>query len=375
MTPIKIGFVGLSTTGWASNVLAPSLTHPDLKGVYDIVAVSTTSEASAQKSAEKYSTDVGHPIKAYHGDSSKIASDPDVDLVAVAVKTPYHKQLVMPVIEAKKDFFLEWPAGASLEETRAIAEAAHKQGVRSIIGLQGRHSATLRKVKELLASGVIGAVKSTNVLAHIGREFPCWPPTVSAATEYAVEKKNVFIWKGATRLSIPIFHQLDQVTHVLGHFASVTATDATLYPTGQVVDTQNKPTGKIVQSETPDHFAITGFLETGVLVNIFWRGGYSSAEGTGRRQFVWEIDGEEGTIRLESNKPTGSFTGMYEPDLYLNGQKVEVEGDVVESVKIAWKQFATGEKGDYATIDDAVKNHELIDAIELSAREGRRVIL
>ncbi|KAF9555726.1 oxidoreductase [Agrocybe pediades] len=348
MSPIKIGFVGLSTTGWASTVLAPSLTHPDLKGEYDIVAVSTTSEASAQKSADK-------PRR----------------LVAVAVKTPYHKQLVMPVIEAKKDFFLEWPAGASLEETRAIAEAAHKQGVRTIIGLQGRHSATLRKIKEILASGAIGAVKSTNVLAHVGREFPCWPPTVGEANQYVVEKKN-----GATRLSIPIAHQLDKLTYVLGNFASVTATDATFYPTGQVVDAKGNPTGKTVHSETPDHYIISGTLESGVLVNVFWRAGYSSEKGTGRRQFVWEIDGEEGTIRIESYKPTGTFTGLYEPDMYVNGQKVEVDrDDVIESVKTAWKQFATGEKGDYATIDDAVKNHELIDAIELSAREGRRVLL
>ncbi|KAF4612285.1 hypothetical protein D9613_003918 [Agrocybe pediades] len=354
MSPIKIGFVGLSTTGCASTVLAPSLTHPDLKGEYDIVAVSTTSEASAQKSADKYSADVGHAIKAYHGDTSKIASDPDVDLVAVA-----------------KDFFLEWPAGASLEETRAIAEAAHKQGVRTIIGLQGRHSAALRKIKEILASGAIGAVKSTNVLAHVGREFPCWPPTVGEANQYVVEKKN-----GATRLSIPIAHQLDKLTYVLGNFASVTATDATFYPTGQVVDAKGKPTGKTIHSETPDHYIISGTLESGVLVNVFWRAGYSSEEGTGRRQFVWEIDGEEGTIRIESHKPTGAFTGLYEPDMYVNGQKVEVDrDDVIESVKTAWKQFATGEKGDYATIDDAVKNHELIDAIELSAREGRRVLL
>jgi len=146
MSPIKVGFVGLSTTGWAAKTLAPSLMQSSLRETYDIVAVSTSSEESAQKSANKYSKDIGHPIKAYHGDTSKIASDPDVDLVAIAVKTPYHKQLVMPVIEAKKDFFLEWPAGASLEETKAIAEAAHRQGVRSIIGLQGRHSTALRKV-------------------------------------------------------------------------------------------------------------------------------------------------------------------------------------------------------------------------------------
>jgi len=148
-TPIKVGFVGLSAQGWAADTLAPALLHPRLKGVYDLVAISTTSEASAQASANKYSEKVGHPIKAYHGDSSKIASDPDIDLVAVSVKAPLHKEVVIPIIEAKKNYFLEWPAGRSTEETKAIAEATRKNGVKSIIGLQGRHSSTILKVRLL----------------------------------------------------------------------------------------------------------------------------------------------------------------------------------------------------------------------------------
>ncbi|KAF9567152.1 NAD-binding Rossmann fold oxidoreductase [Agrocybe pediades] len=373
--PRKVGFIGLSNKGWASTALAPSLLHPRLQGAYDLVAVSTTSEASAQASAEKYSKDFGHPIKAYHGDSAKIASDPEVDLVAVAVKAPYHKQVILPVIEAKKDFFLEWPAGISTEETRAIAEAARKQGVRSIIGLQGRHSVALTKAKELIASGAIGAVKSTNVLAHFAREAHFFPPIVSEALNtqynYLLEKKN-----GATSLRIAIGHQLDQLTHVLGDFVSVSATDALFYPVGTVVDADGKPTGKTVQTDVPEHYSITGFLESGILVNAFWRGGYASGEGTGRRQYVWEIDGEEGTVRFESNATMGALPAMFEPDLYLNGKKVEfaTPGNVVENISVAWKEFADG-KGNYATIEDAVKHGELLDAIDRSAQEGRRIDL
>lgn len=181
---IKVGFVGLSSAaGWASEALAPSLLVPSVREKYDIVAVSTTSEATAKASAEKYSETIGHPLKTYYGDVFQIASDPDVDLVAVAVKAPYHKEIVLKVIEAKKDFFIEWPAGSSTKETEEIAEAARKQGVRSLVGLQGRHAAVIDKVgrrvdskigeadfrlvqvKEILASGVIGTVRSTNVVS------------------------------------------------------------------------------------------------------------------------------------------------------------------------------------------------------------------
>lgn len=142
---INVGFVGLSSAGWAANTLAPAITHSSLN-TYDLIALSTTSETSAQASAEKYSKELGHPVKAYFGDTSKIANDPDVNLVVISVKAPQHKQAVLPVIEAKKDFFIEWPAGASIEETEEIAAAARKQGVRTIVGLQGRHSYVSIKV-------------------------------------------------------------------------------------------------------------------------------------------------------------------------------------------------------------------------------------
>jgi predicted dehydrogenase len=143
MSPIKVGFVGLSSTGWASIALAPSLL---LSSSFDLTAVSTTSAVSAAASAKKYSELVGHPVKAYHGDASQIAADPDVDLVVVSIKAPYHKAALLPAIEAGKNVFVEWPAGIGLQESSEIADAARLKGVKTMVGLQGRHSPVARKV-------------------------------------------------------------------------------------------------------------------------------------------------------------------------------------------------------------------------------------
>lgn len=160
-SPIGVGFVGLSTTGWASTVLAPSLLQPSLQNKYKLVAVSTTSEASSTASAKKHSEQLGHTVKAYHGDTAQVAADADVDLVIVSIKTPYHKPAVLSVISQKKNFFLEWPAGRGLQETVEIAEAAHKQGVKSIVGLQARNSPVIKKVSGMHSSKIASHLHCT----------------------------------------------------------------------------------------------------------------------------------------------------------------------------------------------------------------------
>ena len=143
-SPIRVGFIGLSKSGWASIALAPTLLNNRDK--YDLVAISTTSSLSATESAEKYSATVGHPVKAYYGDSEQVANDPNVDLVAIAVRAPFHHATIVPVLEAGKDIFVEWPVGANLNQTLNIAQRAAQKKIRTLVGLQGRQSTVIRKV-------------------------------------------------------------------------------------------------------------------------------------------------------------------------------------------------------------------------------------
>ncbi len=80
--PIKVGFVGLSVKGgWASVTHGPAISS--LSDKFTLSAISTSSPESASQTADKFSKSTGHPIKAYHGNTDGIASDADVELVAV----------------------------------------------------------------------------------------------------------------------------------------------------------------------------------------------------------------------------------------------------------------------------------------------------
>ncbi|KDR70749.1 hypothetical protein GALMADRAFT_254786 [Galerina marginata CBS 339.88] len=361
MSPIKVGFVGLSSTGWAASVIGPALTQPSMKEHFDIVAITTSSDASSKVASDKYSQQTGHPVKAYYGHtgSAAMAADPDVEFVAVAVKAPDHKKAVMQAIDAGKNFFVEWPAGTGIHETQEIAEAARKKGVRSMVGLQARESKVFTKVREIIQSGKIGAVRSSNFIVMSPREHLAWAPIGKEKTAY-YRKAN-----GVNLLSIVGGHGLDIFTSVLGGFKTVSATSATVYPTVTVVDDEGKPTGQTLPSEVPDHISITGLLESGALVNIFLRAGYPSKPG--RRQFLWDIEGEEGSIKMEAE----AF-GYLDPDIYLNGEKVDVEEGptgAAYSIAASWKAFAQGDTAHYPTIEEAVKNHQLLLAVERSFEE------
>jgi hypothetical protein len=67
---------------------------------------------------------------------------------------------------------------------------------------------------------------------------------------------------------------------------------------------------------------------------------------------------------------------MRDPKVYLNGEPVEIEqGGIVANLSAGWAEFAKGESGKYATLEDAVRNRRLLDAISRSGKEGRTVDL
>ncbi len=174
-------------------------------------------------------------------------------------------------------------------------------------------------------------------------------------------------------LDIVIGHHLDVLTYIFGDLSSLSATAEILYPTAEVVDTEGHVLETIANTSA-DHIAFSGTFKSGVLVSESWRGGITATRG--RQQLLWEIDGEEGSIRLTDDQMSAAFVHSRDLKLYLNGELVEVASTgLMGNLAAGWAEFTKGKEGTHATIDDAVKIHQVIDAITLSAKEGRRVVL
>lgn len=66
------------------------------------------------------------------------------------------------------------------------------------------------------------------------------------------------------------------------------------------------------------------------------------------------------------------------PKLFLNGEEVPLEvpeGETLAILGAAWEAYAAGEEQQYANIDDAIRNHRILDAVTRSVEEGRTISL
>ncbi|PBK78927.1 oxidoreductase [Armillaria solidipes] len=369
--PLRLGVIGLSTKGWASTNLVPPLLAPPLSSHYKLLAVSTTNPESAEASAAKYST-ASTTVKAYHTPGS-IASDPDLDIIAVSVKTLNHVENATKVIEAGKDLFIEWPAGRGLKETKLLAELAKAKGIRSLVGLQARQSALFRKVKKLVEEGEIGDVLSTSMTSRMHEPHGPWGPTVFKGSEYLLKKDN-----GATLLDIAGGHFFEAFTYILGPVDTISATAVVQHTSSQVVNPDGTPTGDVIPVDSPSQVAVSGTLKSGAVISLHWRAGLETPSNVKAvTPLLWVIDGTKGSIRIENDHPWAVFVGVYEPTkLWVNGEEVKVEDDGKTNEGRAWEEYLKGEgAGDYADLQHAVKIKSIIDAIWRSAEGGVKVSL
>src|SRR5438876_1534625 len=202
---LGVGIIGVNPAwDWADTAHIPALRAlPN----YEIRALSATSAEAARAAGEAFG------VAAVFSDHEELVRQPDVDVVAVTVKVPHHRELVSAAIAAGKAVYCEWPLGRDLDEARTMAALAAEQRVRTIVGLQARQAPAIEFVRELLSDGYAGEVLSTTM---IGLSVP--GDMVGQPNAYMLDQAN-----GANLLTIAVGHSLDTLSHVLGEFADLSA--------------------------------------------------------------------------------------------------------------------------------------------------------
>jgi predicted dehydrogenase len=237
---IRVGIVGATVTtggsGWGANAHVPALASlPD----YELVAVCTSREETAKASAEKFGARL-----AFH-DINDMVQHPDVDLVAVSVRVPWHYDLVMAGLRANKPVFCEWPLGANLKEAEEMNDLAQERKLATMVGLQARSDPTLQYAKELVEQGYIGEVLAANLSVITGAQTVRGPGRI-----WQGERKN-----GANTMTIAGGHPLDALCFMLGEFTEITGRVAT-----RIKNWKHEDTGADFPVDSPDVVSVAGVL-------------------------------------------------------------------------------------------------------------------
>src|SRR5437879_6064898 len=153
---LGVGIIGISPTrGWAATAHIPALRAlPN----YEIRALSSQSAESARAVGEAFG------VSNVFSDHELLVTQPDIDVIAVTVKVPHHRELVSAALAAGKAVYCEWPLGRDLDDARAMAALADEQGVHTVVGLQARQAPAIEFVQELLRDGYVGEVLSTTMI-------------------------------------------------------------------------------------------------------------------------------------------------------------------------------------------------------------------
>jgi predicted dehydrogenase len=223
MAPIRVGFLGLSKTGWAPGAHLPYLkASPD----YEIVAICNSSVASSEEAIKLYSLPAttkayGNPqgfwtttevFEEHVTDTeAELANDPDIDLVVCSVRVDRHFSTISPSLKAGKDVYVEWPLGKSLAEAKELLRLKNEGKVKkAVVGLQARQAPLIKKLKELIAEGRIGEVYSSTWVGQgsVGGEV------TSQAYEYLTRREV-----GGNMVTIHFGHAIDFVQN--GMFSPV----------------------------------------------------------------------------------------------------------------------------------------------------------
>lgn len=356
---LRVGLVGAHVgRGWGMISHVPALQNlPE----YELAAVCTAHEDTAKES----SVAVGAPLAFW--DYREMVRHPEIDIVSVAIRVPWHKEVALAAMEAGKHVYCEWPLASNLEQAREMAAAAAAHKVSTMVGLQGRAAPWVLRLKELVAEGYLGKVLYINARLFMGAAYR------SSTLTWAAKRSN-----GNHILAIQCGHLTDLLFSVFGELTEVSAQIGTQVPIWQL------ETGESLEADAPDYVMLNGTLTNGATLSMHLA--YVAVAGSGWRL---EIHGDEGTLVASSptvghllpNRLEGARHGEGElreievPERLYAGLEAVPRTSALQIAQL-YRRFSEAIRQGKSADPDfnwAVKRYRMLGFLEQSCASGRRI--
>jgi predicted dehydrogenase len=365
---IRVGIIGASMrNGWGRDAHIPALRAlPE----FEITAVCTSRQETADETAKHFG--IPHAF----ADPYKMVQHPDVDLVSICVRVPFHHQLGMAALNAGKNLYCEWPLAATTEQAQQMRDLAVRKGAHHMVGLQARGAREFNRVRDLVAEGYVGKVLSCTMIITT----PAWGTEFTRDWAYMADRSS-----GNTLMTSPGGHSIDALCYCLGEFKELSSVVANQRQRVKIVET-----GETIPMTSPDQVLLSGVLQSGAVASVHLKGG--TANGTG---FLFEIHGTEGALAIVPADPRqatyiqvseftvrGAQAGKPLADLSIPESyrwvPPAVPAGLPFNVAQLYMRMAEGireGKSVSPDFDVAVKRHQLLDVIQKASDTGIRQIL
>lgn len=349
------GYMGKSHAVAMSSVGAIFNTH--LRPKLEMVA------ASSLSSAERYRDQYGFARAAT--DWQELVADPRVEAIVIASPQDSHRIIAEAAIAAGKPVLCEKPLAETVEDARAMVEAAEKSGVTNMIGFNYIRTPASQFARKLLSEGAIGDV--TFFRGEHTEDFLSDPETP-------------FNWRceGIANGNMGDLapHPINAALALMGPIVKVLA---------DVECVHTKRPGGVVTND--DHAQIMCRFESGVMGHI-----YSSRIATGRKMgYAYEIHGTKGAIRFDQEDQNalwlyraegpeaehgfkkiliGPAHPDYEPFCLGPGHGTGYQDQITIEAKDFLTAIATGQPV-WPTFRDGLEVSEVVEAVLKSSDTGQ----
>ncbi|WP_375228955.1 Gfo/Idh/MocA family protein [Roseobacter sp. S98] len=358
MTEIGIGILGGGYMGKAHSVAMAAVGavfNTSLRARLEMICASTP------ESAERYRAAYGFARAT--NDWRVLVNDPRVQAIVIATPQETHREIALAAFDLGKPVFCEKPLGASLDDSRAMVDAAEASGVPNMTGFNYIRTPASQYARQLIADGAIGNV--TWFRGEHTEDFLADPQTPAS-------------WRTSGDANGTMGdlspHMINAALALLGPIDRLIAEVETVH--------RQRPGGDV---DNDDHGQLMCRFANGAMGQM-----YFSRISTGRKMgYAYEVTGTKGAIRFdqedqnalwlyraEGDEATRGFTKIltgpahpdYEPFCQGPGHGTGYQDQIIIEARDFLEAIATG-KSIWPTFRDGMEVNRIVAAAMASSRE------
>jgi len=186
MAKTGFGIIGLGI--WGETHLMAYTAHPEV----DLVKICDLNKSRARKMAKQYG------VKEYCTDYREILDDPRISAVSIVTPDFAHAEIAVAAAKAKKHILCEKPLATTLEDCRAIINAAKRHKVKLMVDFHNHWNPAMCQIKAAADAGELGKLLfmslRLNDTIEVPRDWLSWAGRSSVLWFLASHSVDLIRW-------------------------------------------------------------------------------------------------------------------------------------------------------------------------------------